>query len=500
MPFDLPTHSGSGRQRPLARAIGAAMLVVALGAAAPAGAKPAPDSFSPLAKRVTPAVVNVQTVQSVGGPQRGQPGMPDGPFREFFERFFGDQMPQFERRGPGGPQPRERRAIGAGSGFLIGPEGFIVTNNHVVGEADEITVTLHDGTEYPAELIGVDGKTDLALVKIDADKPLPYVSWGDSDVLEVGDWVMAVGNPFGLGGTVTAGIVSARGRDIGSGPYDDFIQTDASINRGNSGGPLFDMDGRVVGVNTAIFSPSGGNIGIGFAIPATMARNIVEQLKSTGTVERGWLGVQIQQVTPEIADSLGMDTAEGALVGQVNEGGPAAEGGIRTGDVILEFAGERIEEMRELPRVVADTRPGSRVGVTVRRKGREVPLTMTLGTMPEDPQVAGVQPDRGGQENGGGSAVAALGLRLADLTGTLRNRFEIPADQRGVLVLGRTDDSKAPLQPGDLIMSLNQEDVSSTADVEKALDAARRDGRKSVLALVSRNGQERFVALPLGSA
>ena len=460
-------------------------------------ARSAPDSFSSIAKKVTPAVVNIQTEQAVEQAGQMPPGVPEGPFREFFERFFGDQFPGMPDGGPdqGGRNQRPRRAQGAGSGFIIDSEGLIVTNNHVVGEADEITVTLQDGAEFKAELIGRDSKTDLALIKIKTNKSLPFVKWGNSDQLEVGDWVVAVGNPFGLGGSVTAGIVSARGRDIRSGPYDDFIQTDASINRGNSGGPLFDMEGMVVGVNTAIFSPTGGNIGIGFAIPSKMARNIIAQLRTGKTIKRGWLGVQIQQVTQEIAESLVMDEPKGALVGSVNPGGPADKGGIRTGDVILKFAGQEVLQMRSLPRIVAETDPGSDVKVEILRQGKRETLVMNLGIMPDSTEELAFSSRGKGKDNErAGIDVPKLGLKLAALNNQLRAQFQLSEDQNGVVVIAIDQDNENPLQTGDVITMLNQMDINSLKDIEKALAKTKRS---RVLALISRNGQERFIPLTL---
>jgi len=329
-------------------------------------------SFAPLVKQTAPAVVTIQT----SGRAMAQRPM-DPQMREFLERFFGrDFMPPRDGRG------RPVRPMGLGSGFIISGSGIIVTNNHVVDRADQITVILDDGEELEATLIGTDPKTDLAVLRVQPDRRLPTVRWGDSDSVEVGDWAIAIGNPFGLGGSVTAGIVSARGRNIRSGPYDDFLQIDAPINRGNSGGPLFDQQGRVIGVNTAIFSPTGGNVGIGFAIPSNQAREIVAELIETGTVERGWLGVSIQSVTGEIADNLGLDRAEGALIADLADGGPAERDGLRRGDVILSFDGKMIGTLTDLTRAVADTDPGTRARVTIWRDGRTRSVTVRTGKFP----------------------------------------------------------------------------------------------------------------------
>ena len=338
-------------------------------------------SFAPLVKATRPAVVTIRTAG------RKQDALVQGPqidpqMREFLERFFGrdpfGNLPQ-RRQAPNGGQ---QRPMGLGSGFIIDADGVIVTNNHVVAGADEITVVLANGDELDATLIGTDDKTDLAVLRVDAGRDLPTVPWGDSDKVEVGDWAIAIGNPFGLGGSVTAGIVSARGRDIRSGPYDDFLQVDAPINRGNSGGPLFDQQGNVIGVNTAIFSPSGGNVGIGFAIPANLAREIVSELIEDGSVQRGWLGVSIQPVTPEIADAIGLEHAAGALIADVNDGGPAARGGLKRGDVILRFDDVDIETVKDLTRAVARTDPGTRTDVQIWRKGSEKTLKVRTGKYP----------------------------------------------------------------------------------------------------------------------
>ncbi|MEN8195899.1 MAG: Do family serine endopeptidase, partial [Pseudomonadota bacterium] len=342
---------------------------------ADAAARGAPDSFADLVETLQPAVVNVSTTQMMDG--GGNEGLefefPEGsPFRDFFDQF---------NRKRGEQEERPRRAQSLGSGFIIAAEGLVVTNNHVIEGADKITVTLVDDTTYDAELVGRDTKTDLALLKIQADREFPFVSWGNSDKMRVGDWVIAIGNPLGLGGTVTAGIVSARQRDIRSGPYDDFLQTDAPINRGNSGGPLFDMNGNVIGINTAIYSQSGGSIGIGFAIPSNLADGVIDQLRNFGTTRRGWLGVQIQQVTDEIAESLGLKDARGALVAGVLDGSPAKAAKMKEGDVILKFDGRNVNESRKLPRIVADTAVGKAVKVVVWRAGDEITVTVTLGEL-----------------------------------------------------------------------------------------------------------------------
>ncbi|MEL6481195.1 MAG: Do family serine endopeptidase, partial [Pseudomonadota bacterium] len=343
-----------------------------------------PGSFADLAERLSPAVVNISTAQKVEQAERGEQQVPEGtPFEDLFRDFF-------ERGRPQGP----RQVQSLGSGFVISAEGYVVTNNHVIEEADEITVNFADGSSLPAELVGTDPKTDIALLKIEPTQPLEFVKFGDSEASRVGDWVLAIGNPFGLGGSVSAGIISARDRNINAGPYDDFIQTDAAINRGNSGGPLFNLDGEVIGVNTAIISPTGGSIGIGFAVPSAIAENVVAQLQEFGQTKRGWLGVRIQTVNDELAEALGLDRPQGALVADVTSEGPAEEGGIEAGDVILKFDGKDISEMRDLPRIVAETAVGSTVRVVVFRKGKTQSVKVTLGLLEEQASVtpAALQP------------------------------------------------------------------------------------------------------------
>jgi serine protease Do len=458
------------------------------------GAKSAqrPGSFADLAAQLKPAVVNVSTTQSVGpsaNTRRQRPQAPPGsPFEEFFKEFFDDQ------EGEGGGQTPRRRAQSLGSGFIIDKSGIVVTNYHVIAEADEITVILDDNTSYPAKLIGHDKKTDLAVLKFKTEVDLPAVPWGDSEASRVGDWVLAIGNPFGLGGSVTAGIISARGRNINAGPYDNFIQTDASINRGNSGGPMFNLDGEVVGINTAIFSPSGGSVGIGFAIPANLAKRVVQQLVDFGRTKRGWLGVQIQTVNDEIAESLGLDKPRGALVSKVNEQGPADAGGIVAGDVILEFSGREVEEMRSLPRIVADTAIGETVNVVVWRKGSEKKLRVKVGEL-EEIQEATFTPNA---PTPGRSEV--LGMSLSSLTSDTRSEFQLGDVSKGVVVTGVAGNSTAAergIRPGDLIVEVNQEPVASPQEVTDKIKGAQDSGRKTVLLLVERAGDLRFVAVRL---
>jgi serine protease Do len=381
-----------------------------------------------------------------------------------------------------------------------------VTNNHVISDADEITVILHDNTSLKAELIGRDTKTDIAVLKVKTEKPLVAVPWGDSDVSRVGDWVLAIGNPFGLGGTVTAGILSARQRDINSGPYDDFLQTDASINRGNSGGPMFNMDGQVIGINTAIYSPSGGSIGIGFAIPSSMAKEVVSELiqEADHTVHRGWLGVRIQAVTDEIGESLGLDKPHGALVASVNDKGPAQLGGIEPGDIIIAFDGKTVEDMKHLPRLVAETPVDKTVDVKVWRKRKEVTLKVKLGRLSETETASATDQDKnpakGKAPKEESPTVNALGMTLSNVTSALKEKFSLSDDAKGVVVVEVGKDSAAAekgIKPGDVIMEAAQEEIQTASQITAKIDAAKKSGRKSILLLVQRQGDLRFVALRL---
>jgi serine protease Do len=499
----------SSLRRPAA--IACAILLVAMPAALhPAAARPGPDGFADLADKLLPSVVNISTTQTLkpeasrehsgehAGPGPNRPQLPPGsPFEEFFKDFFEHNGPHGERA-----EPKTRKATSLGSGFVIDPAGYIVTNNHVIADADEITVILHDDTSLKAELVGRDTKTDVAVLKVKTDKPLPAAQWGDSDKARVGDWVLAIGNPFGLGGSVTAGILSARQRDINSGPYDDFLQTDASINRGNSGGPMFDMNGQVIGINTAIYSPSGGSIGIGFAIPSALAKPVAVELinEPDHIVHRGWLGVRIQAVTDEIAESLGLDKAKGALIASVNDNGPAQAGGIQPGDVILSFDGKPVVDMRHLPRLVAATGVNKTVPVTVWRKRQQVVLQVKVGKLDETEQVAAHEPAKDKPAKDEGATVTALGLTLSNITPDLKEKFSLSDDSKGVVVLAVGKDSPAAekgLKPGDVIMEAAQEEVKSTGEVKGKIDDAKKAGRKSILLLVERQGDLRFVALRL---
>lgn len=455
-----------------------------------------PPSFADIAARVTPAVVNVAVSGDLGEdadtPEMQVPDLPEGaPFNEFFKHFFE------EHSMPGHGLGEHKHIQGVGSGFIISPDGYIVTNNHVVDGADEVKVILTDGSHYKASVKGRDPKTDLAVLKINADKPLPYVEFGDSSQTRVGDWVLAVGNPYGLGGSVTAGIISARGRDIHSGPFDDYLQIDAPINRGNSGGPLFDANGRVIGVNTAIFSPSGGSIGIGFAIPASQAGPIVAQLEEHGQIERGWLGVEIQPVTQDVAASLGLKEPKGALVAGVVPDSPAAKGGLQPGDVILSIAGKGVDEFRMVPKTIADTHAGTRVILEVERKGNLENIPVVIGKTSDSDKVATVT----GSE-AAGSAQPKLGLYLAPLTPDAREALRLDPQTQGVLVAKVENGSpadQAGIRPGSVISMVGQQEVNAPEDVIKLVREAAKDKHPSVLLLVEKGGDRHFIAVHLAS-
>ncbi len=500
----------------------------------PALARGAPDSFADLAARLLPSVVNISSTETVtddsqdddddpgdqagpggdkapgdgggGGkeqdaPQNPVPAIPPGtPFDKFFHDFMN------HNGGKGGSQKGQaapgRKMQSLGSGFVIDPSGLIVTNNHVIKGADSITVTLQDNTVLKARLLGHDDKTDLALLKVEPAHPLPAVAFGDSDKARVGDWVVAIGNPFGLSGTVTAGIVSSRGRSLDSGPYDDFIQTDAPINRGNSGGPLFDMDGGVIGINTAIYSPSGGSIGIGFSIPSNEARVVIDQLRQFGKARRGWIGVRIQDVTQDIADSLGLKTPKGALVAGLEAGGPAAKGGLKTGDVIQQVGGHDVDG-RTLPRVVGETPVGQSVPLSIWRDGRAQTLQVTIRAFPEEaakPAAASAPAKPSGPAP---VDLAGLGMKLAGIDDALRQKYQLAGAQKGVVV---TDVGQAGaaadrgIRAGDVIVEVQQSEVAQPSDVQARIDDARRQKRPSVVMLVQSGEGMRWVPLPIGAA
>ena len=438
-----------------------------------------PANLADLIEVVSPAVVKItathsgKTAQNI--PQNMLPdNLPEGPMGEMFKRFFDEQQ--------GGPKQfrNAQPAQALGSGFVIDEDGIIVTNNHVVEGADKLSVTLKDGREFDATLLGTDPKTDLAVLKIDAGGKLPTVGWGNSDKLRVGDPVFAVGAPFGLSGSVTSGIVSARGRDIGAGPYDDFIQVDAPINKGNSGGPLFDAQGNVVGVNTAIYSPSGGSVGIGFSIPAELAKSIVSDIVTNGQVERGWLGVSIQNVTNDIAQSLGLDKAKGVIVDSVQDGSPAKEAGVKSGDVIIGFGDTEIGDVGDLTLAVADAEIGKNTEMKVFRGGKTVVLEPKIAKLKTD-VVANMPQEQAPEMNFG-----ALGLALQ-------------SEGDSVVITSVDPESgaaEAGLREGDIVVSVNQKLVSDLSDVDSAVEKAKQDGRPSVLAQIERDGNRRFVAIP----
>ncbi|WP_375565689.1 Do family serine endopeptidase [Oceaniradius stylonematis] len=501
---------GSGSTAPRAKMVLATLGIAALTAVQPAPvplgqggvahAQDGPQSLADLSDRLIDSVVNISTSQRVSGGERNvpRPRLPEGsPFQEFFDEFF-DSLPDGEGRGRG-----ERSVQSLGSGFVIdAEEGIIVTNNHVIADADEVVANFNDGSSITAEIIGTDPKTDLAVLKIDpSENPdMQAVPLGDSEAMRVGDWVLAIGNPFGLGGSVSVGIVSAFGRDINSGPYDNFIQTDAAINRGNSGGPLFNMNGEVIGINTAIISPSGGSIGIGFAIPTDLAIGVIEQLREFGETRRGWLGVRIQQVTDDIAESLGMDQTMGALVAGVIEGGPVDDGSIEPGDVIITFDGKPVETMRELPRIVAESPVGKEVDVVVLRDGEEQTVQVTLGRLEDGEQLA-LTAEPAGED--GGEAVETVelfGMTLAELGDAQREQFGISDEVSGGVVVTAVEEGSAAanrgVAAGDVIVEIAQESVSTPADVEEAITALQEsDRRNALLMLAGTDGALRFVTI-----
>jgi len=481
-------------------AVGAALIWNAAPAPALAADGPGPDSFADLAARLLPAVVNISTTQVLK--KEDMPELPQFPPGSPFDEFFKDFM---ERQRGQDAVPRKVTALG--SGFIIDPSGLVVTNNHVIDDADQITVILHDEQVFKAKIVGRDIKADLALLRIDAPAKLPFVQFGDSDTARVGDWVMAIGNPFGLGGTVTAGIVSARARDIQAGPYDDFIQTDASINKGNSGGPLFNMKGEVIGINTAIYSPTGGSIGIGFSIPSNEAKPVLADLQKFGKTRRGWLGVRIQSVTPDIADSLGLKEQKGAMIAGLTPDGPAEKGGIKTGDVILTFDGKDVSDMRHLPRMVAETGIDKEVDVQLWRNGKTMTVKVKVGELPEEEQVADASGKEKAQKGDTGDAsqaeIASLGFTVAAISQPLRERYDLPADAKGVVVTEVKPNGAAAdksMRAGDLVLEAMQEAVKSPKDLVDKVAAARKSGRKTVLLLVQNDAGLHFVPLRFGGS
>ncbi|MDX2288018.1 MAG: Do family serine endopeptidase [Hyphomicrobiaceae bacterium] len=509
----MPAAFGPTAPRRLVRSHGVvagAVILLSVAVCLPAAAQRpwtnGPQSVAPVAGKLLGAVVNISTTQVAKGP-RGVPlpSVPKGsPFEEFFDDFF-------SRDGNG--EGAGRKVSSLGSGFVIdGKEGLVVTNNHVITDADEIIINFPDGSKLKVDkIVGRDTKTDLALLKVTPTKPLPQVQFGSSARLEVGDWVMAIGNPFGLGGSVTVGIISAKERDINSGPYDDYLQTDAAINKGNSGGPLFDMDGNVIGVNTAIISPTGGSIGIGFAVPSDTAVNVLEQLKLYGETRRGWLGVRIQSVTEDLAASFGVPEGKGALVAGIEAGSPAASSGLKQSDVIVTFDGKDVTSMRGLPRLVAQTPIGKTVDVGIVREKVPLSVRVTIGRLKEEPvEAAAAEPavkepepkaDAPAPDSSGGTAAAALGLTLAPIDEALRGRYKLDAKVQGLVVTATVADgpaAKKGLKEGDVVVEAAQQPVRTLGDLESSLERVRRAGRKAILLRVEdARGDLRFVAVPL---
>ena len=466
-------------------------------------------SVADLADRLLPAVVEI-TIESSGegsaeaapeaqpdtppSPGGENPDDPANPFKDFFDEFL--------KRGQGGEQPKQKMTS-MGSGFVVDSSGIIVTNNHVVEGAESIEVHFHDDTILKGELVGRDPKTDLAVIRVKTDKKLPTVGFGDSDKLRVGEWVMAIGNPFGLGGSVSLGIVSARNRDINAGPYDDFIQTDAAINKGNSGGPLFDLKGEVMGINTAIFSPSGGSVGIGFSVPSNTAKNVVSQLIQYGETRRGWLGVKIQAVTDEIAESLALPNTHGALVADVTPGGPAEKAGLQSGDIIIQFNGRPVVTMRDLPKIVAETPIGEKVPLTVLRKGKDVALTAEVGRLEDSEKTADASADKAKPEKPAPAVVTVLGMTVTSITDELRAKYGIDADLKGAVVTEVAHEGAAAdkhLEPGDVITEAGEQEVQGAADISARVEDATKAGKNSILLLIAKGGKSgemRFIALKL---
>ncbi len=508
-----PAASGSERfaRAVLARGSGAArrgiaLLVLICGfgllAAPEAALARGPDSLADLAAQVSDAVVNISATQTFDEKHASNASPNGTPFDELFEEFL---RRHHQGAGPDVPMPMpERRTTSLGSGFVIDPSGIIITNNHVIADANDVTVIFDDGRKMKAQIVGKDPKVDVAVLRVKPDKPLKAVKFGDSNKMRVGDWVMAVGNPFGLGGTVTAGIISARNRNIDSGPYDNYFQTDAPINKGNSGGPLFNMDGEVIGINTAILSPSGGSIGIGFATPAATVIPIIAQLEKYGETRRGWLGVHIQNVDDSIAESLNLGKVRGALVADADPNGPAKAAGIQTGDVIIKFGNTEIKDAHQLPKLVASAQVGTEVPVVVFRQGKELTKIVKLGRLEDSEKkakkkTADASPEKPTQPT---PVQKIIGMTFAELNDSTRLKFSIkPSVGSGVVVADVDPDSPAAdkhIQPGEVIEEINQDPVKSPADVAKKMQALKKDGKKLALLLIANpQGEVRFVAVPV---
>jgi serine protease Do len=508
--MEFPLVLGGAFRLSYSRFLPALVALAIMAAPGLAGAKPGPDGFADLAARLLPSVVNISTSQTIkpeklakgdkpapqspekaphADPEDGPQADQGTPFDDFLKEFFDKQ----------GKTPMPRHAISLGSGFVVDPSGIIVTNNHVIADADSITVTFQDGTDYKAELIGKDTKTDLAVLRIKPAKPVPALKFGDSEATRVGDWVLAIGNPFGLGGSVTAGILSARAREINAGPYDDFLQTDAAINRGNSGGPMFNMAGEVIGINTAIYSPTGGSIGIGFAIPSNLAQPIIQQLETYHHARRGWIGVNIQSVNDEIAETLGLQgKPRGALIAAVQDGGPAKAAGLQPGDIVLNFDGHDVADMHHLPRIVAETPIDKTVKVQVWRDKKLVTLNLKVGELKETPQPAAAAEQAPPLPPAPGTKI--LGLTVNKLTPDLRQHYSIAESTSGVVVTDVAHDSPAAdkgLHPGDVIVEVTQQEVKNPQQIAAKIDEAKKQGHKSVLILVDHGGDLHFVVLKI---
>jgi serine protease Do len=485
---------------PAGALVAGALLVAATPSRADPQPQPPPETtpfselFARLAARLVEVVVNVSTTQAsiplaAKGGAEAPAANPSSQLDEFFRDFFAD------RGAPGGPNGLAPPVASLGSGFIIDPSGLIVTNNHVIANAEKIDVTLSDNTTLEAHVVGRDPVSDLALLKVDPKTPLPAAEWGDSTKARVGDWVLAIGNPFGLGGTVTSGIISATARDIHAGPYDDFLQTDASINRGNSGGPMFSLKGEVIGINTAIFSPSGGSIGIGFAIPSAAARPIIDQLKRTGKVERGWIGAHIQPVTDDIAEAIGLDKSRGAMIASIDPASPAAQAKLQPGDVILTYDGKAVDRSRQLPRLVADTPPDKPVKLSIWHDGKTHVVDLKVEALdPNRPAPPPPEPEKPKPP----PSVEALGLKLTRLTPDLRKQFSLPETARGVVITDVPANSAAAtkgLRPGDLLIAVGSSPVTTPEEIQQKAAAIKKIGRKDLLVRVERDGITRFVAL-----